>query len=139
MTKDVKVTVLGRDTRDPSEDAAVRETADGRYYFRDGEHFLFYEHMGKSCRIRCSEDVLSVRTVGDVASRMEFREGARGSMLYTLPQGELAFENMTRRLTVETEEGLVRILAVYGLMADGEESSERELEILIRALSGGTE
>lgn len=121
MTEDVSITIKGYHDIDGSCQEPVITSARGKYYFRNGHHFVSYEEQTvegeKPSRslVKFSADYLGIHRKGDYPSQMEFEEGKRSLSHYRTPAGDLEFGVEAEKIAVHEEEGRLEAEVVYSL------------------------
>ncbi len=121
MTKDVYITVTGRHRTDGEWQEPVETKTRGRYYFKNGKHYLLYEETQEGVQgvikntVKFDDEVLQVSKKGAMESEMSFREGERKNNPYRTPQGVLYLEIETEKVTVKSEQTRIEVEARYAM------------------------
>ncbi|MGI6117333.1 MAG: DUF1934 domain-containing protein [Bilifractor sp.] len=135
MTKEVLVTVTGVQSADGQ--GPIELVVPGRYYFRGGIHYLYYEECvddsGEITRnfIRFSRDRADVRKKGLVGVNLLFVPGKKTVAPYRTPFGELRTEVYATEIILEESEEKIDYTIHYALSIAGETMEDCQVRLQI--------
>lgn len=121
MTENVSITIKGYHDIDGFCQEPVITSARGRYYFRNGHHFVSYEEQTAEGEqpsrslVKFGGNYLGIHRKGDYPSQMEFEEGKRSLTHYRTPAGVLEFGVEVEKISIREEVGRLEAEAVYSL------------------------
>lgn len=121
MTENVSITIKGYHDIAGSCQEPVITSARGRYYFRNGHHFVSYEEQTAEGEqpsrslVKFGGNYLGIHRKGDYPSQMEFEEGKRSLTHYRTPAGVLEFGVEVEKISIREEVGRLEAEAVYSL------------------------
>ena len=122
MNKDVLIHVRGlqmMETDDAQEPIEI--VVPGRYYFRNGSHYLRYEEMLDDTAettvnyIKMSPNGVEVRKQGQVNVHMVFEEGKKNKTFYNTPYGTLQMGISATGLELKESEDGIQMKVDYAL------------------------
>ncbi|MCD7954967.1 MAG: DUF1934 domain-containing protein [Lachnospiraceae bacterium] len=151
MTKDVLISIKGlhsvRST-DPSgtgEDDEVEVISPGKYYFRNGKHYIEYEEPAQE-----GEDGMAVKSLvtlrgrrlevirrGIQYSKMVFEENTKSESWYMMPAGSVLAGFDVKQMQVSVSDELIEILVDYALEFNCEPVSQCSVRIRVIAKDSG--
>lgn len=133
--KRVIVRVRGEQTGADGETDVVESAAEGRYYYRNGKHYVTYNDgiagEAVSTLLRVSPDALFLMRRGAVTQEQRFMRGLRSESEYRTSLGCLAVAAETSRLEIVCGDGLREIHVEYALFIGGARQSDNALHIEI--------
>lgn len=142
MTEDVLVSVRGLHTLNTAQDEEIEVFSAGKYYFRNGKHYLLYDEQVEengdvvSNRITLKDGGLEIVKKGAMNAKMTFLREERTECWYETPFGEMLVGlEVTDMKTVE-EEDLLEIHIAYRLELNYEHVAD--CRIRIRAVAKGS-
>jgi len=135
MTKDVWVTIRGVQRDEAGELSRSETVFRGRYYFRNGSHYIFYEEALQEpgdkvkCTLRLKGGAMELVKKGAVSTRMVFETGKSHPADYVTVFGSLQMETLTSKVLLMEEERRIGIEAEYELWAEGAAVSKCQLTV----------
>ncbi len=142
MTEDVLVSVKGLHTLDTAQDEEIEIFSTGKYYFRNGKHYLFYDEQVEdaggvvSNRIVCSDGCVELTKKGSVNARMSFHTEEKTECWYETPFGEMLVGLEVTDMKITEQEDLFEIQVTYRLELNYEQVAD--CQIRIRAIAKGS-
>ncbi len=139
MTEDVLVSVRGLHTMTGSGEDEIEVFSPGKYYFRGGRHYIFYDEMLDEAggtvknRITLRNGCVEVKKKGPVTTTMTFERGKKKTSLYSTPMGNLYAGLDVKDMQITEQEDLLDIRVDYGLELNYEHVGD--CSIRIRAMS----
>lgn len=144
MTEDVLISVKGLHTLDyDEEDQEIEVFSAGKYYFRNGKHYILYEEQPEDGgdvvkgRITLKDGCMEVHKKGAVSSTMIFEQDKKNSSWYNTPFGSLMAGTTVRDMTVTEEENLIDIRVSYELEVNYERIADCNIQIKVMAKDSG--
>lgn len=137
MTKEVKISVCGRQWGEGIEENTIETETDGEYYCKNGSSYVFYEEVMEECsqpiktRIKWKQNELELIRQGVVDTRMIFRENQVNVTDYATPYGNLLLGVNTKTVNVEEKEDCIYVFVEYQLELEEEVLSRHKLNIRI--------
>lgn len=125
MTEDVRITITGRHVQDGTETEPAETIARGKYYKKNGRHFLLFEELlegsGNPVKTTVAFDdaVIEVIRRGNGETRMRFAEGSPHPTQYQTPMGVMEFLIEADHVGVAEEESRITAETSYHLYAGG--------------------
>ena len=95
MKKDVIISINGLQKVDDGQEDNVSLVTPGRYFFRDGKHYISYEEsemtglLGTRTTLKISDDSVAVIRTGKNPSQLIFEKGKKHMSLYSTDFGDL--------------------------------------------------
>ncbi len=142
MTEDVLVSVKGLHTLDTAQDEEIEIFSAGKYYFRNGKHYLLYDEQVEdaggvvSNRIVCRDGCVELTKKGSVNTKMSFRTDEKTECWYETPFGEMLVGVEVTDMKITEQEDLLEILVAYRLELNYEHVAD--CRIRIRAIAKGS-
>ncbi|MCD7842351.1 MAG: DUF1934 domain-containing protein [Lachnospiraceae bacterium] len=158
MTRDILISIKGlysvRDAEGNTDDS-VEVFSPGKYYFRNGKHYVEYEEPedddmpdGTSgaaaarggvirTRITLRGRRLEVIRKGIVNTKMVFEEGVKNNCWYDTVAGSMLMGIDVNRMQITESEELIEILVDYALEANYEHLTDNSIRIRIMAKDSG--
>lgn len=136
MTKDVLVTVRGRQISDGEEDE-LEIIHSGLYYEKNNKIYIKYDEESEngqgviSNMIKIGKEGLEITKKGMVGAQMIFRENERINSCYDTPYGRLDIVIYTNEIRYKTEEDLIEVNMSYVIEMNGETLSESDVFIRV--------
>ncbi|MCD8336636.1 MAG: DUF1934 domain-containing protein [Lachnospiraceae bacterium] len=145
MTKDVWISVKGLHRVKESDNASAEEAKDdevevfspGKYYLRNGKHYVEYEEMDEESgdvmknRITLRDRHLEVLRRGAVYTKMIFEENTKNMSWYNTPAGNLLAGFDVGAMQVSESDELIEITVDYALELNYEYVSDSRIQIRI--------
>ncbi|MCC8045782.1 MAG: DUF1934 domain-containing protein [Clostridiales bacterium] len=151
MTKDVLISIKGlhsvrnSDASEPGEDDEVEIFSPGKYYFRNGKHYVEYEEPAQE-----GEDDMAVKSLvtlrgrrlevirrGIQDTKMVFEENTKSESWYMTPAGGVLAGFDVRQMQVSVSDELIEISVDYALEFNREPVSECSVRIRVIAKDSG--
>ncbi len=142
MTEDVLVSVKGLHTLDTAQDEEIEVFSVGKYYFRNGKHYLLYDEQVEdtggvvSNRITYKDGYLELVKKGSVNVKMSFRVDEKTECWYETPFGEMLVGIEVTDMKSEEQEELLEFQVAYRLELNYEYVAD--CKIRIRAIAKGS-
>lgn len=142
MTEDVLVSVSGLHTIDTAEGEDIEVISAGRYFYRDGKHYLLYEEQVEDSgditynRITAKDGYLEYRRNGPVSTKMIFVPGEKTESWYNTPFGDMLLGINVTGMNIREQEDVLEINVAYGLEVNYEDIAD--CNIRVRAVSKGS-
>ncbi len=142
MTEDVLVSVKGLHTLDTAQDEEIEIFSAGKYFFRNGTHYLFYDEQVEdngdvvSNRITLKDGGMEITKKGAVNVKMSFLREEKTECWYETPFGEMLVGLEVTDMKTTEEKDLLEIHVSYRLELNYEHVAD--CQIRIRAISKGS-
>ena len=142
MTEDVLVSVKGLHTLNTAQDEEIEIISAGKYFFRNGKHYLFYDEQVEdsgavvSNRIVCRDGCVELTKKGPVNVKMSLLADEKTKCWYETPFGEMLVGIEVTDMKVEEQEDLLEINIAYRLELNYEYVSDCRIQI--RAIAKGS-
>ncbi|MCC8052179.1 MAG: DUF1934 domain-containing protein [Clostridiales bacterium] len=142
MTRDVLISIKGLHTvREEEGDDPVEVFSPGKYYFRNGKHYVEYEETEDDetikTRITLRGHHLEVNRKGIVNTKMVFEEGVKNTCWYDTVAGSMLMGIDVNKMQVSESEELIEIFVEYALEANYEHLTDNSIRIRIMAKDSG--
>ncbi|MCD7736836.1 MAG: DUF1934 domain-containing protein [Lachnospiraceae bacterium] len=147
MTKDVLVSIKGlhsvKDADPADADDMVEVFSAGKYYFRNGKHYVEYEELEEDSntviknRITLRDRHLEVIRRGPFQSKMVFEENVKNESWYSTPAGSVLTGFDVEKMQVSEKDELIEISVDYGLEINYEHVADSSICIRIMAKDSG--
>ncbi|MDO4322259.1 MAG: DUF1934 domain-containing protein [Lachnospiraceae bacterium] len=144
MTEDILISVKGLHTLDnEEEDQEIEVFSAGKYYFRNGRHYILYEEQAEDNgeliknRITLKDGCMEVQKKGPVNSKMVFEQDKKNSSWYNTPFGNLMAGTTVTDMSVTEEEDLIDIRVSYELEVNYERVANCNIQIKVMAKDSG--
>ncbi|MCD7882563.1 MAG: DUF1934 domain-containing protein [Lachnospiraceae bacterium] len=151
MTKEVLISIKGlhsvknTDTSDAEGDDEVEIFSPGKYYFRNGKHYIEYEEPAQE-----GEDDMAVKSLvtlrgrrlevirrGVQYSKMVFEENTKSESWYMTPAGGVLAGFDVKQMQVSVSDELIEIFVNYALEFNCEPVSDSNVRIRVIAKDSG--
>ena len=142
MTEDVLVSVKGLHTLDTAQDEEIEIFSAGKYFFKDGKHYLFYDEQVEDSggivnnRIILKDDFVELTKKGSVNVKMSFCRDEKTECWYETPFGEMLVGLEVTDMKIEEQEELLEINIAYRLELNYEHVAD--CRICIRVIAKGS-
>lgn len=145
MTQDVIISISGLhiasdDQIDQNENEPIEIIASGKYYYKNGKHYIIYEElmedfpeMVKNKVKITGESQLEIIKTGLVNAHMFFENGKSNVTFYETPFGKMHTETHTRCLDIKVGENQIDIDVDYGLDVGGEPTADCRIIMNIKS------
>ncbi|MCC8066474.1 MAG: DUF1934 domain-containing protein [Clostridiales bacterium] len=158
MTKDVLVSVKGLHSvkgadshtgpagnKNPGqdEDDTVELISAGKYYFRNGKHYVEYEELEEETntviknRITLRDRHLEVIRKAPFQTKMIFEENTKNTSWYNTPVGSMLAGFDVNEMQIRESDDLIEIGVDYALEINYEHVSDSHIQIRIMAKDSG--
>lgn len=144
MTEDILISVKGFHTlEDSEEDQEVEVFSAGKYYFKNGKHYILYEEQIENSseviknRITLRDGRMEVQKKGAVNSQMVFEQDRKNMSWYSTPFGNLMAGIRVLDMDVSEDENLLDIQVNYQLEVNYERIADSRIEIRVMAKDSG--
>ena len=144
MTEDILVSVKGIHALDPSEkDDEVEIFSAGKYYFKNGKHYILYEEMAEDgsgvvkSRITLRDGCMEVQKKGIFSTKMVFEKDRKNTSWYSTPFGNLMTGVEVTNMNVTEQEELIEIKVDYILEVNYERVADSRICIRVMAKDSG--
>ena len=143
MTEDIIVSVKGLHTMENVDEEEIEVISAGKYYFRNGKHYILYEEMTEGSneairnRITLKDGILEVQKKGPVSSKMVFERGKKNMSWYNTPFGNLLAGVDVVSMEVTEEENLLEAVVQYDLEVNYERVADCRIQIRVMAKDSG--
>lgn len=143
MTEDILISVKGLHTAETASEEEVEVFSAGKYYFKNGRHYILYEEMEEDTksviknRITIKDGCLEVKKTGVLGARLVFEEEKKNVSWYNTPFGQLLLGIEVHSMRVKETEELIEIGVAYELEANYEKVASCELQIRVMAKDSG--
>ncbi|MPN49544.1 putative beta-barrel protein YwiB [bioreactor metagenome] len=111
----------------------------GRYYLKNGVHYLTYideqlsrDGLRTTTLLKVYPDHVILARMGNVEQRQEFRLGHKTSSIYVTPYGSMELTVLARQIKTDFRVASGVIDISYDLEVDGQWQSENILSITIQ-------
>lgn len=139
MTGEVTVLICGTQSSGGESAPPVRQSAEGRCYFKNGRHVVLFDEPAEGARqparsiLRMGQGRLEVTRRGVLGAHMVFEVGKRNACLYRTPYGSIPLGITATRIECAEGERELRMEVDYELDSDGAPVAECSIEIRVAA------
>ncbi len=143
MTQEVLVSVRGMHTLDSASEEEIEVISAGKYYFRDGCHYVFYEEQVDDSgiivknRVTLKDGSLKVQKSGLTNTEMIFEKGKKHMSWYDTPLGHMLAGIAVSEMQVTQQEHLLDILVKYRLELNYEHIADCRIRIQVMSKDSG--
>lgn len=143
MTRDVLVGISGLHTVEGADVDEVEVFCPGRYYFRNGKHYVEYEETEESSgeiiksRMILQDGRMELTRRGSLNAKMIFEENRKNTSLYETKFVSLMAGIDVTDMAVTESENLIELSISYGLELNCEHISDCHIRIRIMAKDSG--
>lgn len=136
MKKEVLVSISGLQY-EIEKDEAVEVISVGKYYKRNGKHYVLYEEILEdavgttNCTIEISDKKLDIIKRGTNNVHMVFEENTKNTTFYHTPYGDLLVGIYTTLMKVKEEEDKLTVDIEYSLDINYTQVSDCQIQIKI--------
>lgn len=137
MTEDVLISVRGLHALDTAEEDEVEVTSAGKYFLKNGKHFIIYEEVEPETgavshnRIKVSEGRLELHKKGAVNSNLNFEQGVKSTSWYGTPFGEMLLGIDVKEMKLEVQEHQIDVEVRYELEVNYEHVADSDIQIRV--------
>lgn len=138
MTEDIIVRMKGIQVSVEGEEDVVTSVSQGRYFFRNGKHFILFEEKVDDTKdavktsLKLSKNVLEVTRNGALNTRMVYEQNKKNASAYHTAYGSLLVAVETESFELREEECAIDVKIKYKLEVEEVPTAECSLEIEIR-------
>lgn len=142
MTKDVLVTITGL-VSGPEDNDSIEVTTAGKYYYRNGKHYVLFEEVGDDTTsivknmVTIGDGHVDVSKKGAVDTQMAFEAGCKLNSIYGSAFGQMELGIITDEIRLIQEEELLELELIYQLEINNEHISDNRLYMKIEARMPG--
>ena len=142
MKENVVISVKSRhlvDGLDERECPEIEVIYPGKYYFKDGKHYIFYEERDEETmeviksRMTLADGILNIRKKGALDSDLSFCSEEKCNSLYGTPYGNMMACTTVHSMDIAQEEDLLKIDLEYALELNYEHVADNKVGIMIRS------
>lgn len=143
MTEDVLISVKGLHALDAADEEEVEVFSAGKYYFKNGKHYIFYDEMVEDTgtvvknRITLKDGRMEVKKTGPFHSQLVFEEERKNNSWYNTPFGQLMAGIEVQSMRIKEEEKLLEIRVDYELEINYEKMAQCQIQIKVMAKDSG--
>lgn len=143
MTEDILVSVKGLHALSGEEEEEIEVFSAGKYYFRDGKHYIFYDERVEGDnelirnRIVLTDRCMELQKKGAVSAKMMFEFERKSTSWYNTPVGNLLAGTEVTAMQINEQENLLEIAIDYGLEVNYEHISDCRIRIKVMAKDSG--
>ena len=143
MTEDVLISVKGLHALDTADEEEVEVFSAGKYYFKNGKHYIFYDEMVEDTgtvvknRITLKDGRMEVKKTGPFHSQLVFEEERKNNSWYNTPFGQLMAGIEVQSMRIKEEEKLLEIRVDYELEINYEKMAQCQIQIKVMAKDSG--
>jgi len=138
MTKDVLVSVKGRQTTDEGIQEPLELITTGTYFEKDGAVYVFYEEIMEGVdkplknRLVINGRSVQLNKTGPVSVKMNFDEKIAYETVYQTPYANFNMMIRTDRITTIIEESSILVDIEYSLDLDMEKMADCQITISVK-------
>ena len=132
MNEEVIISIKGlRVTDDTDEDVEV--ITPGKYYLKNGKHYLLYEESGKTIKnmIKITSEYVEVTKRGGISSKLCFQEEKSYQSIYSTMFGEFLMETKTDAVMLDESDEVIEATVKYELFINGSSVSTNNIVIKV--------
>lgn len=144
MTEEILVSVKGLHALEgEAEDDMVEIFSAGKYYFKNGKHYIFYEEVPEDGsgtvknRITLQDNWMEVQKKGAMNATMTFEADKKHMSWYNTPFGNLMTGIEVMDMNVSEQENLIEVSVNYALEVNYERVADSRIQIRIMAKDSG--
>ena len=141
MTEDILISVRGLHTLDieqeEEETDELEMTMSGKYYFRNGKHYLLFEETDEESqsvvknRFKLAPDRLEISKKGATNTTMTFQRGEKSSSWYGTPVGDVQLGIEVTEMELTEGEDEIEMNVAYALEMNSEHVSDARIRLRI--------
>ncbi len=143
MTEDILISVKGLHTLESAEEEEIEVISAGKYYFRNGKHYIFYDETVEDSgevvknRITLRDGCMEVQKKGSMNAKMIFEKGHKNTSWYDTPFGNLLAGIEVTAMQVTQQEDLLEVSVDYVLEANYEQIADCRIRIRVMSKDSG--
>ena len=137
------ISVKGLHALDTADEEEVEVFSAGKYYFKNGKHYIFYDEMVEDTgtvvknRITLKDGRMEVKKTGPFHSQLVFEEERKNNSWYNTPFGQLMAGIEVQSMRIKEEEKLLEIRVDYELEINYEKMAQCQIQIKVMAKDSG--
>lgn len=137
MTEDVLVSVKGLHTLDRREEDEIEIFSVGKYYFKNGKHYILYEETVQEDgsiiknRITMKDGRMEVHKSGALTARMVFERSKKNNSWYHTPAGSVLAGIEVQSMKAKQQDDLLEITVDYTLEMNYEKVADCKIRIRV--------
>lgn len=143
MTEEVLISVKGLHTMEGSKEDEVEMISAGKYYNRNGKHYIFYEEaiegtkeVVQSC-IKLQDGRMEVKKKGPLQSEMVFEQDHKNTSWYCTPYGNMMAGIEVNNMHVSETGELIQVDVDYSLEMNYEHLADCSITVKVMAKDSG--
>jgi uncharacterized beta-barrel protein YwiB (DUF1934 family) len=143
MTRDVLVSLKGLQIYlGEDEQSNIEKIVDGRYYYKNGKHYVFYEEIltdtGEKIKsqLMFHRETFSLIRKGAFSMHMVFQKGQKNFTSYKTPFGDILLGIYTTTLDFQDDGKCMKIDTLYDLEINYTNIAQCNLAVQITAKDG---
>lgn len=143
MTEDILISVKGLHTLESTEEEEIEVFSAGKYYFRDGKHYIFYDETVEDSgevvknRITLRDGFMEVQKKGPMNAKMIFEQDHKNTSWYDTPFGNLLAGIEVTAMQVTQQEDLLEVSVDYVLEVNYERIADCRIRIRVMSKDSG--
>lgn len=144
MTEEILISVKGMHALEgDAQDDTVEVFSAGKYYFKNGKHYIFYEEIptdGSGLvknRITLQDNWMEVQKKGAMNSTMTFETDKKHMSWYNTPFGNLMTGIEVTDMSMSEQENLIEVCVDYALEVNYERVADSRIQIRVMAKDSG--
>lgn len=144
MEKDVMIRINGMQFTDVGGyQEPVEVIAPGKYYFKNGNHYLVFEDLDDEEKktgenmMKFRDSYLEVSRRGDINARMIFEKNKKTKSLYGTPFGTLDIGISTTSVKLDEKEDSIGVTANYALEINNDFIADCSITLTAQSKSAG--
>lgn len=144
MKEDILISVKGLHTLDKDgEQEEIEVISPGKYYFKNGKHYIFYEEQPQDGterirnRISLCDGLLELQKKGAMSTKMVFERNKRSESWYNTPFGNLLAGITVTDMQVKEDQQQIDVSIEYDLEVNYERLADCRIEIKVMEKDSG--
>lgn len=143
MTEEVLISVTGLHTLDTEDEDQVEVFSAGKYYSKNGKHYVFYEEADEQAgamvknRITLEQGRMEVKKTGAVQAQLIFEEKNKNTSWYNTPFGPLMTGIQVQEMQITEQEQQLEALIDYKLEINGEQVADSQIRVKVMNKDSG--
>ncbi len=137
MTEDILISVKGLHTLNSEQQEEIEVTSPGKYYFRNGKHFVLYDELQEDSkeviknRIKLADGFLEIQKKGPLNTCMTFLRGEKSTSWYGTPFGEMQLGIEVTSMQIDEQDNQIDVDVDYALEMNYEHVSDASIHLRI--------
>lgn len=143
MTEDILISIKGLHTTDGVQDEEIEVTSAGKYYLKNGKHYIIYEELdeetGSAVKnlIKLDAGCMELQKKGPMSGKMIFEYGKKNASWYGTPFGNMLAGIEVTDMEMREQEKLIEIDIDYILEVNYEHVADSRIQLRIMAKDSG--